>query len=87
MAATVTQAPVEEILYAVFSVRSGQECYKQDDLLLELVCLASQLRVAVAEGRERFGNPDERERLALEAGTRRLVQTVSETTSLCVIVY
>jgi hypothetical protein len=46
----------------------------------------SQSRVAVAEAGGQFGNPEEVEIPPLEAFTGRLVQTVSETTSLCVIV-
>jgi hypothetical protein len=38
----------------------------------------------VAEAQEQFRNPEEREHLLLEAGTRKLVKTVTGDTSVCV---
>jgi hypothetical protein len=40
----------------------------------------------VAEVWGQYGNPEERERPALEAGTRTLVKTVTADTNVCVCV-
>jgi hypothetical protein len=42
-----------------------------------------QSRLAVAEVKGDFGNPEERERRPLEAVTRRLVKTVTGDTGVC----
>jgi hypothetical protein len=73
-------ATTEELLEAVFSVRSVPILYNEDQLALsasrETVCRQAdswgfQLWAAGSWGRGQFGNPDEGERPPLEAATKQ----------------
>jgi hypothetical protein len=44
----------------------------------------SQQKVAVAEAREQFGNPEKGERPSLEAVTKKLVKNMTEDIIACV---
>jgi hypothetical protein len=55
---------------------SGVEWSELDDCCVSvLVSCCCEKEKLVAEGREQFGNPEERERPPLEAVTRKLVNT------------
>jgi hypothetical protein len=45
--------------------------------------ISSQPRIAVADARGQFGNPEKGERLPLEAFTRRLVKTQKTEKTYC----
>jgi hypothetical protein len=78
----------------VFSVRSMPRCKtrKSGECLIELAqksrydCSSCKSRVAIAEPRGQFGNPDERGRPPLEAVTRAFVKTMTDDSGVCVCV-
>jgi hypothetical protein len=95
-----THAAIEELLEAVFSVRSTPRIYSEDQLPLpvsrESVCRQTVSWSVKSCGCERwwagiwglgqFGNPEEGERAPLAAASCSAVKTVTENTSLCVVV-
>jgi hypothetical protein len=97
IAATDTHATIVEILDAVFSVRSVPRFYKEDQLELQGLVRGSEGRQSVKScscekwevgcwSRGQFENPKEEECPQLEEATKqRLMKTVTENTSLCVI--
>jgi hypothetical protein len=62
--------------------RGYLEFVNEEVLFLRVRCV----RVGMSVARGHFGNPEEGERPPLEAIPRRLVKTVTEATSQCVIV-
>jgi hypothetical protein len=70
-------------LGAEFPVRYVQRLYKDHTVRVWVKLRVAQRRIAVAEARRLFGNPEERKRLPLESDTRGLLKTLQAEKIYC----